>query len=112
MWYKALINAEGVDCGHGTDSGRDNTILTLSLANFSSGVPFQDCLNEMDLFNSNLTNPLPHRIVERKVISAYSGDYLGASSHFIDLLVNEWVKSDQLQALKNKILVEWIVLYG
>ncbi|MFS7253938.1 hypothetical protein CKN63_12625 [Carnobacterium divergens] len=102
MWYKALINAEGVDCGHGTDSGRDNTILTLSLANFSSGVPFQDCLNEMDLFNSNLTNPLPHRIVERKVISAYSGDYLGASSHFIDLLVNEWVKSDQLQALKKQ----------
>ena len=102
MWYKALIQSERVDCGHGTDSGRDNTIFTLALANFSSGVQFQDCLNELDQFNSNLTNPLSHRIVEQKIISAYSGDYQGASSQFIDLLVTKWVKSDQLQSLKKQ----------
>ncbi|WP_157456981.1 primase C-terminal domain-containing protein [Carnobacterium maltaromaticum] len=102
MWYKALIQAESVDCGQGTDSGRDNTIFTLALANFSSGVQFQDCLNELDQFNSQLTNPLPHRIVEQKIISAYSGDYQGASSQFIDLLVTKWVKSDQLQSLKKQ----------
>ncbi|MDZ5760621.1 primase C-terminal domain-containing protein [Carnobacterium maltaromaticum] len=102
MWYKALIQAESVDCGQGTDSGRDNTIFTLALANFSSGVQFQDCLNELDQFNSQLTNPLAHRIVEQKIISAYSGDYQGASSQFIDLLVNKWVKSDQLQSLKKQ----------
>lgn len=102
MWYKALINSQSVDCGSGLDSGRDNTIFTLALANFSSDVSFQDCLNEMDQFNSNLTNPLAHRIVEQKVISAYEGKYKGASSQFIDLLVNKWVKSDQLQALKKQ----------
>ncbi|MDT2012881.1 primase C-terminal domain-containing protein [Carnobacterium divergens] len=102
MWYKALINSENIDCGNGEDSGRDNTVFTLALANFSSGVPFQDCLNEMDLFNTNLTNPLDNRIVEKKVISAYSGEYQGASSQFIDLLINKWVKSEQLLAFKKQ----------
>ena len=72
------------------------------MANFSSGIQFQDCLNELDQFNSQLTNPLAHRIVEQKIISAYSGDYQGASSQFIDLLVNKWIKSDQLQSLKKQ----------
>ena len=102
MWYKALINSENIDCGNGEDSGRDNTVFTLALANFSSGVPFQDCLNEMDLFNTNLTNPLDNRIIEKKVISAYSGEYQGASSKFIDLLINKWVKSEQLLAFKKQ----------
>lgn len=102
MWYKALIQSEGVDCGQGLSSGRDNTIFTLALANFSSGVPFQECLNELDEFNSNLGNPLEHRIVEQKVISAYEGKYKGASSQFIDNLLSKWVKSDQLQALKKQ----------
>lgn len=102
MWYKALINSENIDCGNGEDSGRDNTVFTLALANFSSGVPFQDCLNEMDLFNTNLTNPLDNRSVEKKVISAYSGEYQGASSKFIDLLINKWVKSEQLLAFKRQ----------
>ncbi|WP_317913390.1 primase C-terminal domain-containing protein [Carnobacterium maltaromaticum] len=101
-WFKVLINANEIDCGAGQDLGRNNAVLTMSLACYSSGLTFQEALNMMEEFNINLTSPLDYMELERTVINAYSGEYKGAHKDHINALIHKWVKSDHMKELKTK----------
>ncbi len=89
MWYRQLISNPKIVGTKGI-MGRNNVIFTLSLANYASGVDLEDCLNEMDLFNSSLERPLKDRERVRIVKSAYSGKYRGASKTYVQELVSNW----------------------
>src|SRR5699024_3089883 len=80
-WYRELVQQHHIHGGE--DCGRDNTIFTLSLANYQSGITFELCLNKMDQFNSMLERPLKNKEVEKTVKSAYSGKYRGASREYL-----------------------------
>ena len=54
-----LIQQSQIHAGY--DLGRNNSIFTLSLANYQSDVPIDVCLNKMDQFNSTLEVPLNAR---------------------------------------------------
>ncbi|WP_210126303.1 primase C-terminal domain-containing protein [Staphylococcus sp. GDY8P85P] len=87
-WYRALIVQSSIYAGHGY--GRNNTVFTLSLANYQSGVTQERCLEKMDEFNTNLEYPLNNNDIERIVSSAYSGKYNGANKAYIDALMESW----------------------
>ena len=87
-WYHALIQQSQIHGGYGL--GRNNTIFTLSLANYQSDVSLESCLNKMDQFNSMLEVPLKNSEVEKAVKSAYSGKYKGASQEHIKQLMETW----------------------
>jgi len=87
-WYHALIQQSQIHGGYGM--GRNNTIFTLSLANYQSEVSLDSCLNKMDQFNSMLEVPLKNSEVEKTVKSAYSGKYIGASQEYIKQLMESW----------------------
>ena len=91
-WYRELMNQSAIYQGHGY--GRNNTIFTLSLANYQSEVPEETCLDRMDEFNSRLEFPLSHRAVERIVKSAYSGKYQGAQKEYINALISSWTQKE------------------
>lgn len=88
-WYQLLISNPKI-VGTKGKLGRNNVIFTLSLANYASGITLEDCLNEMDLFNSALANPLKDNDRVRIVKSAYSGKYRGANKEYVRALVAEW----------------------
>src|SRR5699024_10143825 len=88
-WYRELVQQHHIHGGE--DCGRDNTIFTLSLANYQSGITFELCLNKMNQFNSMLETPLKNKEVEKTVNSAYSGRYKGASREYIERIMNSWV---------------------
>lgn len=88
-WYQLLISNPKI-VGTKGKLGRNNVIFTLSLANYASGINLEDCLNEMDLFNSALANPLKDNERVRIVKSAYSGKYQGANKEYVRALVAEW----------------------
>lgn len=90
-WYRELITQAQIYAGHGY--GRNNTVFTLSLANFQSGVSLEDCLNKMDEFNTYLEYPLNPNDVKRAVYSAYSGKYQGANKYYIDYLMETWTNN-------------------
>ncbi|OFO55318.1 primase C-terminal domain-containing protein [Nosocomiicoccus sp. HMSC059G07] len=87
-WYRELITQAQIYAGHGY--GRNNTVFTLSLANYQSGISYEDCLNKMDEFNTYLEYPLHVNDVNRAVKSAYSGKYYGANKYYIDHLMETW----------------------
>ncbi|MGV2929331.1 primase C-terminal domain-containing protein [Macrococcus capreoli] len=89
-WYSALCRAAHIHAGDGY--GRNNTIFTLSLANYQSDVDMDDCIDRMDEFNSNLEYPLNHVDVERIVTSAYSGKYNQASKDYVQALLESWTR--------------------
>lgn len=70
--------------------GRNNAIFTLSLAYYASEIDQDQCQDEMDVFNSQLSYPLKDREVRRSVKSAYSGRYTGASKEYVLGLVSNW----------------------
>ncbi|EGO5066797.1 RepS protein [Enterococcus faecalis] len=88
-WYQLLISNPKI-VGTKGKLGRNNVIFTLSLANYASGIELEDCLNEMDLFNSALATPLKDNERVRIVKSAYSGKYRGANKEYVRALVTEW----------------------
>lgn len=87
-WYRELIQQAHIHGGNGY--GRNNTIFTLSLANYQSDVSLDSCLDKMDQFNSMLEVPLKNSEVEKTVNSAYSGKYKGASQEHIKQLMETW----------------------
>lgn len=70
--------------------GRNNVIFTLALAYYASNVDQARCIDDMDLFNSNLTRPLNASEVDRIIRSAYSGKYQGASTVYVSELLANW----------------------
>lgn len=90
-WYRELIQQSHILGGN--SYGRNNTVFTLSLANYQSEVSFEKCLNKMDQFNSTLEVPLKNSEIEKTVKSAYSGKYKGASQYYIRFLMESWCES-------------------
>lgn len=87
-WFKTIINNRDITKGH--ELGRNNTVLTLSLACFQSQMPQVDCYSMMKEFNAKLNSPLSANEIKRTVKSAYSGKYQGASPIYINKLMQIW----------------------
>lgn len=88
-WYRALICATDIDKGHHSAS-RNNALMTLALANYTSGRSIEEAYDELDQFNSNLSNPLNKREFERTLKSAYSGKYKGVKRSYVEGLLGLW----------------------
>ena len=88
-WFKALLKVTTVKPGHGL--ARHNTVLTLALAMYQSKISQQRARDVLDVFNSNLHDPLVDREVVQCVRDAYSGDYRGAALSYVQGLLDQWV---------------------
>lgn len=88
-WFDQLLHADNIDSGNGL--GRNNTVLTLSLACKQSEYDEEETYNLMDEFNSRLLNPLTDREIRRIVKSAYRKSYTGASREYIQILTETWL---------------------
>lgn len=80
-WFIALTRAQ-VARGDGM-LGRNNTLLTLCLAGYSSGWSQSEAYDYADQWNSGQCDPLSDREVQRIVNSAFSGKYQGANARYI-----------------------------
>lgn len=80
-WFVALTRAQ-VPRGDGM-LGRNNTLLTLCLAGYSSGWSQAEAYDYADQWNSGQRDPLNNREVQRIVQSAFSGKYQGANARYI-----------------------------
>ncbi|MCM3032905.1 primase C-terminal domain-containing protein [Niallia sp. MER 6] len=88
-WYSALLNNKEIQKGfHG--SSRNNALFTLAVANFASGISYEDAYDTLDQFNSNLSVPLSVREFERTVKSAYSGRYNAPKRTYVEGLLEMW----------------------
>lgn len=90
-WVDLLLQNSDIVGEKGT-LGRNNAIFTLSLAYYASAVDQEECLNDMDQFNSNLRRPLKAKEVQRIVESAYSGRYKGANKDYVLNLLSTWIE--------------------
>lgn len=88
-WYNALINTKEIAPGEFV-SGRNNTLFTLALANYQSGVSFEHAYDMLDQFNSNLDYPLSIQEFNRTIKSAYSGRYDGPKKDYVEFLLDTW----------------------
>lgn len=87
-WFREIIQLKNVNCGQGI--GRNNTIMTLALACYSSGVTKDQCFDTLDEFNTNLVYPLSNREVNKIIESAYSGKYRGANKRYVKEIIENW----------------------
>ncbi|RFB11501.1 plasmid replication protein [Bacillus sp. HNG] len=88
-WYKSLLLSTHIFKGHHSAS-RNNVLLTLALANYASGTPFDDAYDELDQFNTNLDNPLSKNEFDRTIKSAYSGKYKGPKRTYVESMLELW----------------------
>ncbi|MCA1037478.1 primase C-terminal domain-containing protein [Bacillus infantis] len=88
-WYHALIHARDIQQGYHSAS-RNNAIMTLALANYASGRAYEEAYDELDEFNSRLSQPLLKREFERILKSAYSGKYKGVKRSYAENLLTLW----------------------
>ena len=88
-WYRTLICSTNIDKGHHSAS-RNNALMTLALANYASGRSMEEAYDELDQFNSNLSNPLSKSEFERTLNSAYSGKYKGVKRSYVEGLLETW----------------------
>ena len=51
---------------------------------------FEEAYDELDVFNSNLENPLSKKEFERTLKSAYSGKYKGPKRSYVEGLLELW----------------------
>lgn len=92
-WYKELMNTAKIR-GNKGEIGRNNTIFTCSLACYASGLSFEECYDEMDVFNSQLKDLNGHSAslkdsdIKKIIKSAYSGKYTQAKNEFIQELLD------------------------
>ena len=84
-WFAALTRAQ-VARGNGM-LGRNNTLLTLCLAGYSSGWTERNAYDYADQWNYGQRSPLNDHEVQRIVHSAFSGKYQGANRHYIAELI-------------------------
>ena len=104
-WFNWLLHKTDIKPGMGI--GRHNTDLTLALACYSSSMSENDCYNLLDEFNTNLKVSLDQRDLERCIKDAYSGVYQGASSIYINELIETWATKDEFHQLKNSKSKNW-----
>lgn len=89
-WVDLLLR-EGNIHGQKGMLGRNNAILTLALAFFSSGKTKENCEYNLMQFNERLMAPLKSSEVQRIISSAYSGKYNAAQRGYILELLQTWV---------------------
>lgn len=89
-WFDLLLH-EGNIHGQKGMIGRNNAILTLALAFFSSGKTKENCEYNLMQFNERLIAPLKSTEVQRIINSAYSGKYNAAQRGYILELLQTWV---------------------
>ena len=89
-WFTALLHATDIK-GKKGQLGRNNTLFTLALTCFQEGIDKGRTYDMMDEFNSNLRYPL--NIFEMRAIinSAYSGEYRGPKSDYVQALLETYV---------------------
>lgn len=91
-WFDMLLH-RGQIRGRKGVLGRNNAILTLALAFFSSGKDKENCEFNLYQFNGRLSKPLRDIEVQRIIDSAYSGKYKAAQRTYITQLMQTWVDS-------------------
>ena len=89
-WFDLLLHKGNIRGEKGM-LGRNNAILTLALAYFSSGKTKENCEYNLYQFNDRLTAPLKFSEVQRIINSAYSGKYKAAQREYIVELLQTWV---------------------
>lgn len=89
-WYKLLINAKKI-AGTKGQIGRNNTLFTLALANFASGVAESQAVRVLQVVNARFDAPLNDEEVARTVKSAYSGAYTAPKRTFIRRLIHTYI---------------------
>ena len=99
-WYRALILSTGIEKGYQSAS-RNNALMTLALANYSSGRSLEEAYDELDQFNSQLDHPLNKSEFERTLKSAYSGKYKGVKRSYVDGLL-ELGQMDKFNSMVKK----------
>ncbi|XP_070171394.1 protein RepS-like [Polyergus mexicanus] len=97
-WFDWLLHKTNIKPGMGI--GRHNTVLTLALACYSSKMNEQACYDLLDEFNTKLKVSLEQHDLDRCIKDAYSGVYQGASSVYIESLIETWATSEELKILK------------
>lgn len=91
-WFNFLLNKD-------IQKGDRNTVIfTLALACKSSNMSFDECMDLLDL--KNFSEELSFREVSKTVKSAFSNKYLGASSHFINDLLEKYASESELNHLR------------
>lgn len=88
-WYRALLQTVNVQAGEYASS-RNNSLLTLALANYADGIDYETAYDELDQWNSALHNPLSLQEFERTLKSAYSGKYKGVKRSYVESLLENW----------------------
>jgi len=91
-WFDLLLR-RGQIRGEKGVLGRNNALLTLALAFYSSNKDKENCEYNLKQFNSCLDQPLKDAEVQRIIDSAYSGKYKAAQRAYITRLVQTWVDS-------------------
>lgn len=100
-WFRSLLNQPDIKGGKGV-LGRNSAVFTASLACYSSQLDQDTCIELMTDFNASLSYPLSEKEIRKTVRSAYSGRYKGASTHYIQLLNEQWGNEDTRAESLNK----------
>ncbi len=100
-WFRSLLNQPDIKGGKGV-LGRNSALFTASLACYSSQLDQDTCIELMTDFNASLSYPLSEKEISKTVRSAYSGRYKGASTHYIQLLNEQWGNEDTRAESLNK----------
>lgn len=96
-WFDMLLHRGRIRGQKGV-LGRNNAILTLALAFFSSGKEKENCEFNLYQFNGRLSQPLREVEVQRIIDSAYSGKYKAAQRTYITQLMQTWVDPSLTEA--------------
>jgi hypothetical protein len=105
-WFNVLANAQVPDAQHSC-LGRNNTLMTLLLATYSSGWDQERAYNFADEWNSRQREPIHDQDVRRIVRSAFSGKYQGATRHFINELMESYGRGEAAFVSGNHNWVKW-----
>lgn len=92
-WFKLLLETRTIR-GHKALLGRNNTIFTLALACYGSGMAEQACRVLLNRFNGRLEEPLSQIEFDKTINSAYSGHYDAASRDYILSICRSWISPD------------------
>lgn len=95
-WFKTIIANRDITKGY--ELGRNNTVLTLSLACYQSNLSQSECYDMMDQFNTYLGTPLKDSEIRKTVKSAYSGKYQAAAPCYINKLMQIWGDGSEYKA--------------
>lgn len=90
-WFKSILRSTHINAsGHTHGVGRHNTLLTLALACYASGLPYKETVALLENWNACLQNPQEEHDVAACLRDAYSGRFNGPKRTYIDAISQEW----------------------